>query len=41
VQLFSFPSLGEYERYRTAVKQDEVALADLAPSAGKSIVPGV
>jgi hypothetical protein len=27
VQLFSFPSLAEYERYRTAVKQDEVALA--------------
>lgn len=27
VQLFSFPSLAEYERYRTAVRQDEVALA--------------
>jgi len=27
VQLFSFPSLAEYERYRTAVKQDDVALA--------------
>ena len=27
VWLFSFPSLGEYERYRTAVKQDEVAVA--------------
>ena len=27
VQRFSFPSLAEYERYRTAVKQDEVALA--------------
>ena len=26
VQLFSFPSLAEYERYRTAVKQDDVAL---------------
>jgi molybdate transport system substrate-binding protein len=27
VSLFSFPSLAEYERYRSAVKQDEVALA--------------
>lgn len=27
VVLFSFPSLAEYEGYRTAVKQDEVALA--------------
>jgi len=27
VQLFSFPSLAEYERYRTAVREDEVALA--------------
>ena len=27
VQLFSFPSLAEYERHRTAVKQDEAALA--------------
>jgi len=27
VQLFSFPSLAEYERYRTAIQQDEVALA--------------
>jgi len=27
VQLFSFPSLGEYERDCTAVKQDEIALA--------------
>jgi hypothetical protein len=27
VWLFSFSSLAEYERYRTAVKQDEVALA--------------
>ena len=27
MQLFSFPSLAEYERYRTAVKQDDVALA--------------
>jgi len=26
VQLFSFPSLAEYERYRTAIKQDDVAL---------------
>jgi hypothetical protein len=27
VQLFSFPSLAEYERYRAAVRKDEVALA--------------
>ena len=27
VNLFSFPSLAEYERYRTSVRQDEVALA--------------
>jgi hypothetical protein len=27
VQLFSFPSLAEYERYRTAVRSDETALA--------------
>jgi NIPSNAP len=27
VQLFSFPSLAEYERYRTAVRGDETALA--------------
>ena len=27
VHLFSFASLADYERYRTAVKQDEVALA--------------
>ena len=27
LQLFSFPSLAEYERYRTAVRDDEVALA--------------
>jgi hypothetical protein len=27
VHLFSFPSLADYQRYRTAVKQDEVALA--------------
>jgi NIPSNAP len=26
VQLFSFPSLADYERYRTAVREDEVAL---------------
>jgi hypothetical protein len=25
VHLFSFPSLAEYERYRTAVRDDEVA----------------
>jgi hypothetical protein len=28
VWLFSFPSLAEYERNRTAVKQDEVAVAE-------------
>ena len=27
VQLFSFPSLADYERYRTAIRQDEAALA--------------
>jgi len=27
VQLFSFPSLADYERYRAAILQDEVALA--------------
>jgi NIPSNAP len=27
VQLFSFPSLAEYERYRTAIRKDDVALA--------------
>ena len=27
VQLFSFPSLAEYERYRTAIRHDEAALA--------------
>jgi hypothetical protein len=27
VNLFSFPSLAEYERYRTAIRQDEAALA--------------
>ena len=27
VNLFSFPSLADYERYRTAVREDEVALA--------------
>jgi hypothetical protein len=27
VNLFSFPSLAEYERYRTAIWQDEAALA--------------
>ena len=27
VHLFSFPSLAEYERYRTAVREDEVAIA--------------
>jgi len=27
VHLFSFPSLAEYERYRTAVREDEVAKA--------------
>jgi hypothetical protein len=27
VQLFSFPSLAEYERYRAAVRSDETALA--------------
>lgn len=27
VHLFSFPSLSEYERYRDAVRSDEVALA--------------
>jgi len=27
VQLFSFPSLADYERYRTAVREDEAARA--------------
>ena len=27
IQLFSLPSLAEYERYRMAVREDEVALA--------------
>jgi len=27
VQLFTFPSLADYERYRTAVREDEAALA--------------
>jgi NIPSNAP protein len=27
VQLFSFPSLGEYERYRAALRSDDAALA--------------
>lgn len=27
VQLFSFPSLADYERYRTAVRDDEIAIA--------------
>jgi NIPSNAP protein len=30
VHLFSFPSLAEYERYRTAVRDDEAAKAALA-----------
>jgi hypothetical protein len=27
VQLFSFPSLADYERYRATVREDEIALA--------------
>jgi len=27
VQLFSFPSLGEYERYRAALRSDDAAVA--------------